>query len=69
MAVNYIRMKGLDPEAVYRDCETGKRYTGGALMEAGIPLPVRGEENIMAYQMYLVREMKGDLTVAGKTVV
>lgn len=55
MAVNYIRMKGLEPEAVYRDCETGKRYTGGALMEAGIPLPSE-EREYMAYQMYLVRE-------------
>lgn len=55
MAVNYIRMKGLEPEAVYRDCETGKKYTGGALMEAGIPLPSE-EREYMAYQMYLVRE-------------
>ena len=50
MTVNYVRLKGLDPEAVYEDMATGKCYWGSALMEAGIPLPVEMGE-YRAYQV------------------
>ena len=32
MTVNYVRLKGLDPNAVYRDAQTGMRYYGSALI-------------------------------------
>lgn len=34
-----IRLKGLDPDAVYTDCETGQEYGGDELMYAGIRIP------------------------------
>lgn len=52
MTVNYIRLQGLAPEKIYRDEKTGKSYSGAALMEAGIPLPIE-EGEYLAYQMYL----------------
>lgn len=53
--VNYIRLKGLKEEARYVDVETGREYSGSALMHAGIPLPVAmGEYH--SYQM-LLREV------------
>ena len=52
MTVNYIRLQGLAPEKIYRDDKTGKSYSGAALMEAGIPLPIE-EGEYLAYQMYL----------------
>ena len=58
MTVNYIRLKGLDEGAMYRDQESGKVYPAGALMEMGIPLPVEMGE-YRAYQMYLTREDTG----------
>ena len=51
MGVNYIRLKGLPANSMYREQESGKVYASDALMEAGIPLPIRmGEYH--AYQMY-----------------
>ena len=50
MAVNYVKLKGLRWDAIYEDSVTGKKYYGSALMEAGIPLPVRQGE-YLAYQM------------------
>ena len=41
MPSSYVRLKGLDPDGIYQDMDTGKRYSGGALMRAGFPLPVR----------------------------
>ena len=32
--------QGLDAEMKYEDVATGKRYTGAALMKAGLPLPL-----------------------------
>ena len=55
MTVNYIRMRGLDPEAFYREEKTGKCYSGGALMEAGYPLPVESGE-YLAYQIHFIQE-------------
>lgn len=36
----HITLKGLDPEAHYRDSRTGKVYTGAALCHAGLTLPI-----------------------------
>lgn len=50
--VNYIRLKGLDPEAEYCDSRTGNRYFGSALMKAGMVVPeMRGDNP--ACQIYL----------------
>ncbi len=34
----YVRMRGLDPEKIYVDTATGKRYSGALLMNAGLNL-------------------------------
>ena len=52
MTVNYVRLKGLDPNAVYRDAQTGACYYGSALMAAGIPMPVELGA-YRAYQIYM----------------
>lgn len=36
----YIKLKGLDPDAIYRDTVTGASYSGAALMSGGIPMSV-----------------------------
>ena len=53
MAVNYVKLKGLKRDAVYEETATGKTYYGSALMEAGLPMPVRQGE-YLAYQMEFV---------------
>ncbi|MDE7232308.1 MAG: alpha-galactosidase, partial [Lachnospiraceae bacterium] len=55
MPVSYVRLRGLEPQAVYRDTESGKCYFGADLMEAGVPMPVEQKE-YPAYQIELVRE-------------
>lgn len=50
----YVKPKGLNPEAVYQDTDTGKCYFGSALMEAGIPMPVQMGE-YLSYQIELTR--------------
>ncbi|MDE6203700.1 MAG: alpha-galactosidase, partial [Lachnospiraceae bacterium] len=50
MLVEYVRLKGLQPDEIYEDTETGRCYYGSALMEAGIPLPAEMGE-YLAYQM------------------
>lgn len=52
MTVNYVRLKGLNPEAVYKDVEKGMCYHGSALMAAGLPMPVEMGE-YQAYQIYM----------------
>lgn len=52
MPVTYVKLKGLEPEAVYQDTAGGRCYTGSALMEAGFPLPVEMGE-YLAYQIEL----------------
>lgn len=54
MPVSYVKMRGLDAGAVYRDAERGSCYYGADLMEAGLPLPVEQKE-YPAYQIELVR--------------
>lgn len=51
MTVNYVKIKGLDGAAMYRDMESGREYNGTALMHAGIPMPLQAGE-YQAYQMY-----------------
>ncbi len=52
MTVNYVKLRGLRPDAVYEDAETGRCYYGSALMEAGLPMPVKMGE-YQAYQIEL----------------
>ena len=55
MTVSYVKLKGLDAASVYRDTESGRRYYGADLMEAGLPMP--GElKAYPAYQIELIRE-------------
>lgn len=54
MTVNYVRPRGLEEDAMYQDEDNGNIYSGSALMEAGIPLPVEMGE-YLAYQIYLVK--------------
>lgn len=52
MAALYIRLRGLKNEAVYIDNETGKVYTGAALMEIGLLLE-QPKSEYEAYQISL----------------
>ena len=52
MPVSYVKLKGLDADAVYEDADSKKRYFGSALMEAGLPMPVELKE-YPAYQIEL----------------
>ncbi len=56
MTVSYVKLKGLDAVSVYRDAESGRRYYGADLMEAGLPMPVEQKE-YPAYQIELIKEM------------
>lgn len=55
MTVNYVRMKGLEPDAVYEEEDSGRCYYGSVLMEAGIPMPVEMGE-YLSYQMVLKKK-------------
>ncbi len=47
----YVRLRGLDPSGQYKCHETGRTYSGSALMHVGIPVPMaNGEYN--AWQFY-----------------
>lgn len=48
----YVKLKGLNPNAVYINEETGAKYHGDVLMEAGLPLPMMGE--YQACQIHLI---------------
>lgn len=54
MTVNYIRLKGLPKNCMYQERESGRIYASDALMETGIPLPVRLGD-YQAHQMYFTR--------------
>ena len=55
MPVSYVKLKGLDGNAVYKDEESGLCYQGAALMEAGIPvISSLGEYN--SYQVALIKK-------------
>ena len=55
MTVDYIKVKGLKENTMYRDTETGRVYNSTALREAGIPKPVLHGE-YQAYQWHFVCE-------------
>lgn len=52
MAATYVKLKGLNKEAMYIADATENVYTGAALMEAGLPLPFAKTE-YEAYQIVL----------------
>lgn len=53
--VCFLRLKGIDANAVYVEQETGKEYAGSALLNAGLPLP-RPNAEYLAMQMHFVRK-------------
>lgn len=55
MTVDYIKVKGLKENTMYRDTETGRLYNSTALREAGVPKPVL-EGEYQAYQWHFVCE-------------
>ena len=50
----YVRLKGLEPEAVYRLEGTERRFSGAALMYAGYSFP-QGWGDYPAQQLHFVR--------------
>lgn len=44
MPVSYVKLRGLQPDAQYRNQENGQVYSGAALMYGGLPVPIRKEE-------------------------
>ena len=53
-AACYVKLKGLESDAVYIEENTGRQYTGAALMNVGIPLPFAVKE-YEAYQFSFIR--------------
>lgn len=51
MTVNYVRLKGLKIGRLYQDQKSGKVYSADALMEVGVPLPLKLGE-YQTYQYY-----------------
>ena len=51
---SYVKCKGLSPDSVYREEETGLLVTGSALAEAGIPVPYKPGE-YQAFQFHFIR--------------
>ena len=51
MTVNYVKMRGLNAGKMYQERNTGKMYSGAALMDAGIPVPVETGE-YQGYQLH-----------------
>lgn len=56
MPVSYVRLKGLDRDALYEEPDSGRCYFGSALMEAGLPLPAELGE-YLSYQIELNRKL------------
>ncbi|MCI8946505.1 MAG: alpha-galactosidase [Lachnospiraceae bacterium] len=56
MPVSYVRLKGLDRDALYEEPDSGRCYYGSALMEAGLPLPAELGE-YLSYQIELNRKL------------
>ncbi len=57
MPVTYVKLRGLQGDMVYEDVDTGKRYYGSALMEAGMPMPMEPGE-YLAWQVELTAKAK-----------
>ena len=51
----YIRAKGLDPDAMYQINDGEEIYSGSALMNAGLPIE-REVEDYSSFQFYLKRQ-------------
>ena len=51
----YLKLKGLDPEKVYVNAETGERYTGAVLMNAGLNFARRFKDGD-SYQIHFIEE-------------
>jgi alpha-galactosidase len=49
--INYVHIKGLKPEAIYREEASGQEYSGSILMHAGLPLPMKTGE-YQSWQLY-----------------
>ena len=48
----YVKLRGLQQQAIYTDAVTGKEYSGSALMKVGYPIPeMKG--NVPSYQVCL----------------
>ena len=53
--IHLVYPEGLEVKAHYKDTETGAVYTGAALMNAGIPLPVGvGDYQPIKYHFVMV---------------
>lgn len=49
--IRYIRFKGLKPEGHYKEINSGKIYSGAALMHAGFPLPhITGDYKALSFE-------------------
>ena len=53
--VCFLRLKGIDENAIYVEQGTGKEYSGSALLNAGLPL-TRPNAEYLATQMHFVRK-------------
>jgi alpha-galactosidase len=53
--VNYVKLKGLDENAVYIEEQSGKEYHGGMLMYGGYPIPASMGE-YKALQLHFIRK-------------
>nr|WP_317283502.1 alpha-galactosidase [uncultured Sellimonas sp.] len=51
MTVNYVTIPGIRPDKFYKEQKSGQIYSGSALTEAGIPIPIENSE-YLAYQFY-----------------
>ena len=51
--VGFVKLRGLESNAVYKDVANDKTYYGDVLMEAGIPMPLMEEYD--AVQIYLTK--------------
>lgn len=49
---SYVKLRGLNPEMLYQEEESGCMYSGAALMNVGIPVPCRMGE-YLAWQIHL----------------
>lgn len=54
MPTTYLKLKGLDRQAVYLEEESGQLYFGSSLMNAGLPLPYPRSE-YEAYQLHFIQ--------------
>ncbi len=52
--VSYVKLKDLDPDAMYRDEKTGKTYSGGALTKLGLPA-IHEMGEYMAFQWHFYK--------------